>query len=113
MGAAMRFEVMLVRHGETLENKADTLQGCDPRRGRLSPRGVEQSRRLGRALSGVALDVAWCSPLERAVTTLGGKWHGFEDRYEWTRVRVHNYTVLPEFVDLVDPGHTVGGKQAD
>jgi len=44
-----------------------------------------------------------------AVTTLGGKWHGFEDRYEWTRLRVHNYTVLPEFVDLVDPGDTVRG----
>ncbi len=65
------FEVLLVRHGETLENKADTLQGCDPRRGRLSPRGVAQSRRLGAALDGVALDVAWCSPLERAVATLG------------------------------------------
>lgn len=46
-----------------------------------------------------------------AVTTLGGKWHGFEDRYEWTRLRVHNYTVLSEFIDLVDPVDTVGGKR--
>ncbi len=46
-----------------------------------------------------------------AVTTMGGKWHGFNDRYEWTRLRVHNYTVLPEFIDLVDPGDTVGGKR--
>ena len=44
-----------------------------------------------------------------ALTTLSGKWHGFDDRYEWTRMRVHNYTVLPEFVDLVDPGDTIGG----
>ncbi len=48
-----------------------------------------------------------------AVTTLGGKWHGFEDRYEWTRLRVHNYTVLPEFIDLVDPGDTVGGVRVN
>jgi peptidoglycan/xylan/chitin deacetylase (PgdA/CDA1 family) len=46
-----------------------------------------------------------------AVTTLGGKWHGFEDRFEWTRLRVHNYTVLPEFIDLIDPGDTVGGRR--
>lgn len=45
-----------------------------------------------------------------AVTTLGGKWHSFEDRYEWTRMRVRNSTTLPEFADLVDPGGTVGGK---
>ena len=46
-----------------------------------------------------------------AVTTLGGKWHGFEDRFEWRRLRVHNYTVLPEFIDLIDPGETVGGRR--
>ncbi len=46
-----------------------------------------------------------------AVTTLGGKWHGFNDRFEWTRVRVHNYTALSEFIDLVDPGGTVGGRR--
>ncbi|MCB9444313.1 MAG: polysaccharide deacetylase family protein [Ardenticatenaceae bacterium] len=47
-----------------------------------------------------------------AVTTLGGKWHGFNDRFEWTRVRIHNYTSLPEFADLVDPGDTVGGRRS-
>lgn len=36
-----------------------------------------------------------------AVTTNGGKWHDFEGRYEWTRLRVRYTTVLPEFVDLV------------
>ncbi len=45
-----------------------------------------------------------------AVTTQGGKWHGFNDRFEWTRVRVRYTTPLAEFVDLVDPIHTVGGK---
>jgi peptidoglycan/xylan/chitin deacetylase (PgdA/CDA1 family) len=45
-----------------------------------------------------------------AVTTYGGKWHGFEDRYEWTRLRIRYNTPLPEFIDLVDPGDTVNGK---
>lgn len=45
-----------------------------------------------------------------AVTTQGGKWHGFNDRFEWTRVRVRYTTPLAEFADLVDPIHTVGGK---
>ena len=38
-----------------------------------------------------------------AVTTMGGKWHGYNDRFEWTRVRVRRTTPLPEFIDLVDP----------
>lgn len=45
-----------------------------------------------------------------AVTTMGGKWHGFEDRYEWTRLRIRHDTPLVEFIDLIDPGETVGGK---
>lgn len=45
-----------------------------------------------------------------AVTTLGGTWHGFTGRYEWTRVRIHNYTTLADFADLVALGETVGGK---
>ncbi len=45
-----------------------------------------------------------------AVTTLGGTWHGFTGRFEWTRVRIHNYTTLADFADLVALGNTVGGK---
>lgn len=45
-----------------------------------------------------------------AVTTHSGKEHGFNDRYEWTRLRVRHTTPLPEFVDLVDPGAAVGGQ---
>jgi peptidoglycan/xylan/chitin deacetylase (PgdA/CDA1 family) len=37
-----------------------------------------------------------------AVTTAGGKWHGYEDRYQWTRMRVRNTTVLSEFADLLE-----------
>lgn len=46
-----------------------------------------------------------------AVTTQGGKWHGFNDRFEWTRVRVRRTTPLAEFIDLVDP-LTSNGNQA-
>ena len=48
-----------------------------------------------------------------AVTTVGGKWHGYDDRYEWSRLRMRNTTALAEFVDLVDPGETVSGKTID
>jgi peptidoglycan/xylan/chitin deacetylase (PgdA/CDA1 family) len=37
-----------------------------------------------------------------AVTTVGGKWHGYEDRFEWTRVRVRNTTTLEEFGELIE-----------
>lgn len=36
-----------------------------------------------------------------AVTTAGGKWHGYNGRYEWTRLRVRNTYSLPEFADLL------------
>jgi peptidoglycan/xylan/chitin deacetylase (PgdA/CDA1 family) len=39
-----------------------------------------------------------------AVTTEGGKWHGYNDRYEWSRLRVRNTTDLPLFADFVEPG---------
>lgn len=39
-----------------------------------------------------------------AVTTEFGKWHGFNDRYSWTRVRVHGNTTLAAFADLVESG---------
>ncbi len=45
-----------------------------------------------------------------AVTTIGGKWHGYTERFEWTRLRVRNNTPLLEFIDLVDPGDTQNGK---
>ncbi len=45
-----------------------------------------------------------------AVTTMGGRWNGFDNRYEWRRMRVRYTTSLPEFIDLVHPGDTVGGK---
>jgi peptidoglycan/xylan/chitin deacetylase (PgdA/CDA1 family) len=37
-----------------------------------------------------------------AVTTASGKWNGFNDRYEWTRMRVRYSYSLGEFADLVN-----------
>ena len=45
-----------------------------------------------------------------AVTTAGGEWHGYDNRYEWSRLRMRNTTTLAEFADLVDPRETVSGK---
>lgn len=38
-----------------------------------------------------------------AVTTAGGKWHGFDDRYEWSRLRMRFTTDMPTFAALVEP----------
>lgn len=45
-----------------------------------------------------------------SVTTMGGTWHGYENRFEWKRVRIHNYTAVEDFAKLVSPGGTVGGR---
>ena len=45
-----------------------------------------------------------------AVTTQGGTWHGFEDRYEWTRVRIWHDMPMDIFADRVSLNGTVGGK---
>ena len=37
-----------------------------------------------------------------SVTTVPGRWHSFDDRYEWTRQRVRFSTSLRLFSDLVD-----------
>ena len=59
------------------------------------------------------IDVVSALDFWGAVTTEGGKWHGYDDRYEWSRLRMRNTTVLAEFVDFVDPGETVSGKTND
>jgi len=48
-----------------------------------------------------------------AVTTASGTWHGFNDRYEWTRIRIRNDTTMDEFAKLLDPEGTVGGRVSD
>lgn len=63
--------VTLVRHGETFQNLDHVVQGQDPTYGRLTEAGIEQGKLLGEALAGRPLDVVYCSPLERAVLTMG------------------------------------------
>lgn len=46
-----------------------------------------------------------------AVTTQNGSWHGFDDRFEWRRVRMRNSTTIQEFSRLVDLEGTIRGKQ--
>ena len=45
-----------------------------------------------------------------AVTTADGSWHGFDERFEWSRIRMRNTTALAEFADLVNLADTVSGK---
>jgi broad specificity phosphatase PhoE len=62
---AMR--IILVRHGETEENRAGIIQGHLP--GTLSACGREQIALLGIRLAGVPLDAAYSSDLARARET--------------------------------------------
>ncbi|MBI4082878.1 MAG: histidine phosphatase family protein [Candidatus Lambdaproteobacteria bacterium] len=62
--------IFLVRHGETLQNRDEVVQGQDPTWGRLTERGVRQAHLLGKALALQPFDIAYCSPLERCVITL-------------------------------------------
>jgi len=45
-----------------------------------------------------------------AVTTAGGSWHGFNNRFEWERLRLHNFTTMADFAHAVDLEGTVRGK---
>jgi probable phosphoglycerate mutase len=46
------------------------VQGQDPTQGKLTPKGLRQAQRLGERLAHVPFEIAYCSPLERAVVTL-------------------------------------------
>lgn len=60
-------KLLLVRHGETVENKAQIMQGQTD--GQLSDEGIEQARALRDALSHERIDVFVASDLRRAVHT--------------------------------------------
>jgi phosphoserine phosphatase len=60
--------VIIVRHGESTYNVLRKIQGqCDE--SSLTDRGQEGARQVGQALSGLAFDAAYCSPLKRAKQT--------------------------------------------
>jgi len=62
--------ITLVRHGETFQNLGHVVQGQDPTYGRLTEAGVRQAQLLGASLAESDFEIAYCSPLERAVLTM-------------------------------------------
>ncbi len=60
-------KLILVRHGETEENKRGILQGHLP--GKLSPLGLEQTKKLALRLKDEKIDVIYSSDLARASDT--------------------------------------------
>jgi len=48
-----------------------------------------------------------------AVTTHNDTWHGFNERFEWGRLRIRNDTTLQEFANVLDLEGTVRGKPAE
>ena len=64
----MSCRLLLVRHGETVDNVNRIMQGQT--QGRLTLNGIEQARELGRQLRSEHIDVFLSSDLARAVETL-------------------------------------------
>ena len=64
----MSCRLLLVRHGETVDNVNRIMQGQT--QGRLTLNGIEQARELGRQLRCEHIDVFLSSDLARAVETL-------------------------------------------
>lgn len=62
-----KIDLLLTRHGETLENQRHILQGQLP--GTLSPLGIEQANRLADKLADVQIEVIVCSDLARSYDT--------------------------------------------
>ncbi|MCB0354200.1 MAG: histidine phosphatase family protein [Bdellovibrionales bacterium] len=61
-------KVLLLRHGETVENRDRIIQGQLP--GTLTERGEEQARLVGERLKLEQLDLIYCSDLTRTRSTL-------------------------------------------
>ncbi len=59
--------LVLVRHGQTLDNARRIVQGQRP--GRLSDKGCEQARRLAQRLGAERFDALYSSDLDRALET--------------------------------------------
>ena len=63
----MSCNLLLIRHGETVDNVNRIMQGQTP--GRLTDNGVEQARLLGKQLAHMHIDAFVSSDLKRAVDT--------------------------------------------
>lgn len=62
-------KLILVRHGQTIENASGIMQGQSPELGRLTDLGIQQAEKLARRLSDEPFDVIFASDLERARRT--------------------------------------------
>ncbi len=58
-------KLYLVRHGETVDNKAQIMQGQTP--GKLNMKGIEQARGSGKEMEGTPIDVLRISVISIAV----------------------------------------------
>lgn len=61
--------ILVIRHGETIENAQGIVQGQLP--GRLSEKGIKQAKKAARELATKNFDYIYCSDLQRCVDTLG------------------------------------------
>ena len=59
--------VTIIRHGETVENETDTIQGQRP--GKLSERGVLQANALAEELKSHQFDIILSTDLARGLDT--------------------------------------------
>lgn len=63
----MACKLLLIRHGETVDNVNRIMQGQTP--GKLTENGINQARSLGAELSQKHIDAFVSSDLQRAVDT--------------------------------------------
>jgi probable phosphoglycerate mutase len=63
----METEILLVRHGETVDNARQIMQGQT--QGELNERGREQARQVAERLAAETVDVVVASDLRRAIQT--------------------------------------------
>ena len=67
MDAAKETTILLVRHGETVDNARQIMQGQT--QGELNERGREQARQVAERLAADPVDVIIASDLRRAIQT--------------------------------------------
>lgn len=67
MDAAKETTILLVRHGETVDNARQIMQGQT--QGELNERGREQARQVAERLATASVDVIIASDLRRAIQT--------------------------------------------
>ncbi len=63
----MKTRIIILRHGETVENISHIVQGQNP--GKLTKQGIDQARRAGLRLRKEKIDIIYSSDLKRARDT--------------------------------------------